>query len=205
MSDINISGFKVISLNDMINNLEEERITSILSSFSCPLNEDVTDFLLHKSVIFDKQSISRTKLVFTSFKKQLVLVGYFTLAYKDFTIPQRVLSRNLRDRIKKFGSYNSDIKAYKISAPLIAQLGKNFTNEYNKLITGDELLNIACKCIKEVQLNIGGKIVYVECEDKTRLIEFYESNGFVRFSERQLDTECYNNSKYLIQLLRYLE
>lgn len=207
MSDVKISGYKVISLIDMINNLEEEKINEILHSFSCPLNEDVETFLRSKAVLFDKQSISRTKLVFTSFKNQVVLVGYFTLAYKDFTIPQRILSRKLRDRIKKFGSYNDDIKAYKISAPLIAQLGKNYANGYNKLITGDELLAIACRCVREVQLNIGGKIVYVECEDKARLLNFYESNGFVAFSCRQLDKDDAKvlNENYLVQLLRYLD
>lgn len=81
MSDVKISGYKVISLIDMINNLEEEKINEILYSFSCPLNEDVETFLRSKAVLFDKQSISRTKLVFTSFKSQVVLVGYFTLAY----------------------------------------------------------------------------------------------------------------------------
>ena len=108
--------------------------------------------------------------------------------------------------MNKFGTYDEGIKSYRISAPLIAQLGKNFTNEYNKLITGDELLKMACDLVAEVQLNIGGKIVYIECEDKPRLKDFYERNGFKIFSKRQLDKNdkeiMYGN--YLLQLLRYL-
>ncbi len=206
MSDVKITGFKIISLNELLAQLGEERTREILSSFSCPINKDVEDFLKHKAIIFDNQSISRTKLVFTSYKQKIVLVGYFTLAYKDFMIPDKALSSNLKRRLNKFGSYDKEMKIHRISAPLIAQLGKNFDNEYNKLITGDELLQIACDCVKEVQMNIGGKIVYVECEDKVRLIEFYERNGFAVFSQRQLDKNDKQimQGNYLLQLLRYL-
>lgn len=206
MSDLKIMGFKIISLNDLLEQLGEERTIQILSSFDCPLNPDVEYFLKHKAITFDIQAISRTKLVFASYKNELVLVGYFTLANKDFMIPQKTLSRKLKDRVKKFGSYYEDFKAYRISAPLIAQLGKNFSNGYNKLITGDELLKMACDCVKEVQLNIGGKIVYIECEDKPRLIDFYERNGFTIFSKRQLDKNDQQmmEGSYLLQLLRYL-
>ena len=66
MSDVKITGFKIISLNELLAQLGEERTREILSSFSCPINKDVEDFLKHKAIIFDNQSISRTKLVFTS-------------------------------------------------------------------------------------------------------------------------------------------
>lgn len=59
------------------------------------------------------------------------------LLYKKGT-----LSSKLSKRISKFGTYDDNLKGYNIAAPLIAQLGKNFTNELNKLITGDELLKI---------------------------------------------------------------
>lgn len=206
MSDKQIQGYKIISLNVLLEQLEEEGIGQILSSFSSPLNNDVESFLKTKAILFDMQSISRTHLVFTSYCGAVVLVGYFTLAYKDFTIPAKNIVSSLKSRIKKFGSYNFDIKAYKISAPLIAQLSKNFTNNYNKLITGDELLKMACDMVSEVHMRTGGRIVYVECEDNFNLRSFYESNGFVVFSERQLDAKSRENMgvDYLLQLLRYL-
>lgn len=142
-----IQGYKIIPLNELMAQLDKERVTAILSSFSSPMNRDVELFLKQKAVTFDTQSISRTHLVFTSYKEQTVLAGYFTLAYKDFTIPAKNVGRSLRDRIKKFGSYDFETKAYKISAPLIAQLSKNFTDGYNKLISGDELLTMACNIV----------------------------------------------------------
>ncbi|MEA4872000.1 MAG: GNAT family acetyltransferase [Synergistaceae bacterium] len=192
-------------MSDMLKQLEEERTGQILSSFSSPLNNDVEYFLKQKAILFDKQSISRTHLVFTSYRGEVVLVGYFTLAYKEFTIPAKNISRKLKDRINKFGNYDCDIRAYKISAPLIAQLSKNFTNDYCKLITGDELLKMACDMASEIHMIAGGKIVYVECEDKVKLRDFYEDNGFVIFNERQLDARSKEKMgvDYLLQLLRY--
>ena len=206
MTSNGISGYKVISLNDLVEQLGEERVDSILSSFSCPLNEDVEQFLRTKAKEFDKQSISRTHLVFTSYKKELVFIGYFTLANKYFSVDPKILSSNLKRRVRKFSQFNSDLKRDIISAPLSAQLGKNFKNNYNELITGDELLQIACDEVAEVQLRIGGKIVYLECEDKPCLIEFYERNGFRKFSERQLDYDSSQvmKTEYLVQMLRYM-
>ena len=85
-------------------------------------------------------------------------------------------------RISKFGQYDDVLKQYMISSPLIAQLGKN--DEYKGLISGDVLLSYACDTVKQAQALLGGKIVYLECEDKVGLLEFYRSNGFVDFGKR---------------------
>lgn len=203
-----IQGYKIISLNELLLQLGEERVyNDILSSFSSPWNNDVETFLLCKAITFDRQSISRTHLVFASYHGKITLVGYFTLAYKDFIIPLKNIGSKLKGRIKKFGVFESELKAYRISAPLIAQLGKNFTSGYNNLIAGDELLEMACRAVSEIHFLMGGRIVYVECEDKPRLIEFYERNGFVVFSRRQLDGKARDESEtpYLLQLLKYLD
>jgi len=103
--------------------------------------------------------------------------------------------------------FDPEFKRYTLAAPLIAQLGKNYYNGYNKLISGDELLKMACDKVSESQRIIGGKIVYLECEDKVKLIEFYSSNGFVAFGKRKLDrdeTEVMQG-EYLIQMLKYLK
>ena len=90
--------------------------------------------------------------------------------------------------------------------PLIAQLGKNYANDYNKLITGDELLKMAIDKVKQIQINIGGKFVYVECEDIKYLIDFYASNGFINFGKRDLssDEKDWIKGRYLVQMLKYI-
>jgi hypothetical protein len=107
-------------------------------------------------------------------------------------------------RISKFGQYDDELKQYMISSPLIAQLGKN--DEYKGLISGDVLLSYACDTVKQAQALLGGKIVYLECEDKVRLLEFYRNNGFVDFGKRELEVDEKDDmeGKYLIQLLKYL-
>ncbi len=115
------------------------------------------------------------------------------------------MSSNLRKRISKFCQYNKDTKQYTASAILIGQIGKNFFNDYNKLITGDELLKITLDTVSVVHEMIGGKLVYLECENVEKLTEFYASNGFFNFGERllDLDEKSYFKEKSLIQMLKY--
>lgn len=98
------------------------------------------------------------------------------------------------------------MKRYILSAPLIGQLAKNYKYKCENLITGDELLKFACDKVKAIQGEIGGKVVYLECEDKQNLIQFYESNGFVCFGKRRLDKDELGlmEGEYLVQLLKYL-
>lgn len=202
-----MAGYKQFSLKEMVKELGEECVKAVLSSFSCPHNADVENFIKYKAIMFSKQNIAQTHLIFAEYKKKLELVGYFTLAPKTFFVKKGNLTSSLRKRVSKFGTYDDNIKGYTIPAPLIAQLGKNFTNGFNNLITGDELLKMACDKIKAIQNDVGGKITYLECEDKPKLIEFYETNGFVNFGKRSLDKDEKDDlsGNYLIQLLKYLD
>ena len=89
-------------------------------------NKDVETFLKNKAVLFDKQGFSKTHLIYTSYKNEMVLVGYYALAHKSFVIKSSSkVSSSLKKRIAKFGQYDKDLKQYVVSAPLIGQLGKN--------------------------------------------------------------------------------
>lgn len=199
-------GYKIINLDDMLAELGEDRVKSILLDFSCPLNMDVENFLHNKATEFSKQSLSKTHLVFCSYQKKIVLIGYFTLAIKSIHLGKRALSNRLQGRASKFGIFDRTLKKYIISAPLIAQLGKNFKYYKQKLITGDEFLKMACEKIVETQSIFGGKIAYLECQNEPKLIEFYNSNGFVSFGERQLDGDEKddNPGNSLVQMLEYM-
>lgn len=194
-----------VSLSKLISQIGEDNVKNILSDFSCPINSDIETFFRKKAIEFEKQSISATHLIFTSYKSQNVLVGYYTLATKAFNVTKSAISKSMSKRINKFATYDTDLKSYILPAPLIAQIGKNFTNNYNSLITGDELLSIAIDDVKVIHQIAGGKVVYLECEDKPRLIDFYSRNGFVSFGNRSLDKDETNISgEYLVQMLRYL-
>jgi len=202
-----MQGFSIINLKSMIEQIGEPETKERLSNFSCPLNKDVEYFIKHKAIEFAKQSIAVTYLVFAQYKNENVIAAYFTLASKFIAIYRQSLSAKMRKRIARFCQYDPAIKRYTLPAPLIAQLGKNYYGGYNKLITGDELLKIACDKVVESQRIVGGKIVYLECEDKQKLIDFYSSNGFVIFGKRTLDRDetDLNEGQYLVQMLKYLE
>ena len=199
-----MSGYSLINISDMLQELGEDKLKNILSTYMCPHNEDLEYFLRDKAIEFSKQGIAATHLVFTSYKDKPVLIGYFSLANKFIFIPKKLLSQTLKKRVSKFGTREEN--GYSLGTPLIAQLGKNYTNDYNTLITGDELLAMAINKVKQIQSDLGGRIVYLECEDVPYLIEFYSSNGFLNFGKRNLDPDERNRLKgtYLVQMLKYL-
>lgn len=148
-----------------------------------------------------------TYLVMGSVKDKNRLLGYFTLATKSLCIASNSLSKTMCKRLAKFAVRDNDLKQYVISAPLIAQLGKNYNDGLNSIMSGSELLKIACDKTKEAQRILGGKFVYLECEDKYQLTEFYEQNGFINFGKRQIEKSEKDtlSGEYLIQMIKYLK
>lgn len=199
-------GYRIVNLDLLIEEVGEERVDEILKTFSCPLNFDVEEFLHRKAIAFSKSGIAKTHLVFASYKNKHEIAGYFSLAgSKSFVVSakSKAISRKIRERIRRFATYDNKLKQYNIPAPLIGQLGKN-ANSPN-LISGSELLQLACDKIKQVQLDVGGKFAYLECENVPKLVEFYQKNGFVLFGERELDADEKNLKTHtLLQLLKYL-
>lgn len=201
-----MDGLAQINLKTYIEAVGEPEASSVLASFVCPMNLDVQEFLRKKAKVFATQGITQTHLVFASYRGEPVLVGYYSLALKMITVKKTAVNSKTAKRLSRFGPYNQDTRSYEISAPLIAQLGKNFANGYNKLITGDELLSLACDKLRRIQQEVGGRVAYLECEDKPELLDFYERNGFCNFGKRLLDKDEREvmSGEYLIQMLKYL-
>lgn len=200
-----ITGYSLVNLINFLEILGEERVKQFLSDFSCPLNPDVEYFLHSKALEFSKQGFAQTHLVFASYRDKPVLVGYFSLSSKYITVTGEALNNRLRSRLRQFATYDTRIKCYCLSAPLIAQLGKNYANGYDALISGDELLKIACDKVSRIQMDLGGRFVYLECEEKHKLVDFYKSNGFCAFDKRKLDRDETNlDGEYLVQMIKYI-
>lgn len=202
------NGYVLVLLSDMLDELGEKETERFLSEFSCPKNKDVETFLKKKAIMFTKQGVAQTHLVFYVENDKKYFVGYFALAIKnlDIDLTGRKLSANLRGRLHRFATYDKTNKVNRMSCLLIGQLGKNFRNGNNRLISGDELLDLACEKVREVQKIAGGRFVYVECEDKECLKNFYFDNGFVFFYKRNLDRDERDDlsGDYLLQMIKYL-
>lgn len=201
-----MDGFVEINLRTYIDAVGDSEAKNQLASFLCPMNADVQEFLRIRAFEFSKQGITQTHLVFASYRNEPVLVGYYSLTNKVITVKKSTLSATSAKRIAKFGTFNEQSHCYIVPAPLIAQIGKNYANGYHKLISGDVLLSLACAKVKQVQLDVGGKIVYLECEDHPKLLEFYARNGFCNFGKRLLDKDERDllSGEYLIQMMKYL-
>lgn len=190
------------NLLEMLDAYGEDKLQSILSCFMCPKNKDVENFIRSKAIGFSIQQLAMTYLVFSD-KKSPDLVGYFTLANKFVAINGSALSYTLQKRIRKFSQYDVELDRFLVSIPLIAQLGKNFNPVLSATISGQELLSIACGKVREAQFIIGGKAVYIECANNSKLYDFYSASQFVQFGQRERDTDEIEESPILVQMLKY--
>ena len=161
----------VISLSELLQQPNGEcEFHSMIKDFSCQLNPDVENFLVHTAVTNQRIGISRTSLVYNGKS----LVGYFSLALQVLDL-DRITSKSLRKKITGFKREN------KLGAAvyLIGQMGKNFHNGANKLISGKDLFLLAMQDILKAQQAVGGRIVVVECKNDDKLRKFYEETlGF---------------------------
>ena len=180
----------------------EDSCKTILSTFICPLNLDVEDFIQNKAMEFARQRIAITFLVFKENESGSSFVGYYTLANKFVSIAGTHLSKTLQKKIAKFSQYDDSLNRFMVSMPLIAQLGRNFNPNLPLGIAGVDLLSMALQRVLDVEYLIGGKTVYIECNNQPKLFEFYSASGFIAFDKRNKQGSIDEND-VLVQMLKY--
>ncbi len=190
--------FDTINILDMLGAIGEAKLKECLSSFSCPINPEIQQFVLNNAIEFAKKKLSVTYIVVNDFGK---IVAVFTLAHKAIEIGNASLSNSKRKKISRYAILDSAAGSYTVSAFLIAQFGKNYAVDEGKGISGNDLMDLTFEILEKVQHDIGGGVVFLECEDKAKLLDFYQSekNGFVPFNDRYSANE---NIKY-IQLFHF--
>lgn len=179
----------------------EPELMRMISDFSCPKNPDVEHFLKKSSVDFTRKNQSVTYLVLDM--EDGALIGYFTIALKPLTVRDETISNTVKRKIKRISDFDEQTNSYTMSAFLIAQIGKNYTNDAFKRITGAELLELAWSVIEDMQYMGGGMVVFLEANDEERLLSFYRNNKFRQFDTR-LTVSNADVQHELIQLLRLL-
>ncbi len=197
--------YRIINIRRYIGNenpeLGEDELRQILSEFSCPMNHDVERFLKYSSIEFTKKNQSVTYLVFSVADGKLL--GYFTLALKPLTVRGETVSNTVKRKLLRVSELDKKSDTYTMSAYLIAQLGKNYSENDGKMITGAELLGLAWDKIKATQYMFGGMVTFLEAENEEKLLSFYRDNRFSQFDTRQTISDT-DESHELIQLLRLL-
>lgn len=197
--------FSVINIHKYLQKddkrLGEKDLVQILSEFSCEKNPDVEKFLKQSSIEFAKKNQSVTYIVLSVEDGELL--GYFTIALKPLVVRGEKVSNTVKKKLLRISELNKETQTYTMSAYLIAQLGKNFSNGANERITGAELLEAAWKKIEEIQYQAGGVVAFLETSNNAKLLSFYNDNRFTQFDTRQtisVDQEEHE----LVQLLRLL-
>ena len=197
--------YRSINIRQYIGNenpeLGEDELLQILSEFSCPLNPDVERFLKDSSIEFAKKNQSVTYLVFSAIGGRLL--GYFTLALKPLTVRGETVSNTVKRKLLRISELDQKSDTYTMSAYLIAQLGKNYSENDGKMITGAELLELAWDKIKTAQYMFGGMVTFLEAENEEKLLSFYRNNRFSQFDTRQAVSDT-DEPHELVQLLRLL-
>jgi hypothetical protein len=110
------------------------------------------------------------------------------------------LSGTFRKKLARFSDRYPEIGAQVANAILIGQIGKNHAFGGKEPVSGNRLLTLAFGKIAEVQRTIGGKLIYVECEDAEQLIGFYEKNGFMRLRDKKKE----HSPGYFVQMIKYI-
>ncbi len=169
----------VIEIEDVLSELGEDKTYRLLSGFSCPYNEDIQTFLrdTNKALHSSKANVAKTHLVIKPYENDILLLGYFTLCIKPLTMNRSKLQSKSRDKIKRY--INEECRGddiWQVSSYLIAQLGKN--SNISCPIDGDRIMFHAIATIERAIKLVGTKIVFLECSNHPKLIDFYKKNEF---------------------------
>lgn len=192
-----MSEYKVYNILDLVENAGEEFVKNLLSTFSCPKNPNVEHFIKENALDFSIQSKSIT---FVVMDEENDIVGAFALTHKAIEMNKEGISNTTKKNIEKYAKEDPDDHKYHISAFLIAQFARNFAFEEKK-IDGPTLMDLALDQLKAIRREIGGGVVYIDCEDEPKLLNFYQDKiGFRAFSDRfsEIDQILYH------QLFRFL-
>ena len=178
----------------------EEELELILSEFICQKNDEIQTFLKDKAIEFAKKKLSITYLVNDSETGDLL--GYFTLAHKVLEVPALGLSNTVRRKMSRYSTLDNRNESYMVSAFLLAQFGKNYSVDEERRVSGAELMDCVDEVLKRIQHQIGGAIVYLDCEDEEKLITFYSDvAGYKQISERISERD---QTKYL-QIYKFIK
>lgn len=202
LNDVTVFNIREYLLAQGDRDLGEDELRQILSDFLCDKNPDVERFLKEQAIEFTRKNQSVTYLVFSN--DDASLVGYFTLTIKPITVNADNFSNTMKRKIARVSELDEENGTYTLSAYLIAQLGKNYKDGANRKITGNQLLQAAVDTIKELQYMAGGMVIFLEAENREKLIRFYEKeNGFKQFDVRETKSDN-EHIHTLVQMLKVM-
>lgn len=192
-----MNSYAVLNILDYMDVIGEDSLRTVLSEFSCLKNPEIEEFMRRNAIEFAKRKMSITYLLIDTEGR---ILGIFALAHKALQVMGKGLSKAVRKKIQRYAQIDDETGEFTLSAFLIGQFGKNYQYPGALPLSGIQLMDAAFGILEKVQHEIGGGVVYLECEEKPKLLEFYQSekNRFRVFGERYSEKD---GVKY-IQLLK---
>jgi len=176
-----------IGIRQVIGTNQEQKILNAIQNFSCR-DKDVEEFLKTKAVSFDARHKSRTYLLIDSerYNEEARVLGFYTLTMKTLELGN-TLSKST---VKRIDGFSKDVLA--TEAILLGQLGKN--QNYQDDIDGQAIIKEVIATVYEIRNLAGGRIVFLECDENPKLVDFYSRHEF----------EPLQKSGDYLQMIRYL-
>lgn len=173
----------LIKLKDLLMEIGEEETKSLLSDF-CLLGKgeknDVESFLKEKSIIFENADQARTYLIFQNGRLPRLL-AYFSLSNNCLELNTYIS----RKKLKELSGHHYFINR-PLPAILIGQISKNYSSSACKgtLINGSEIIKTIFIILKEIYKLSPFRIIYLECKNENKLIDFLKKNGFQLLTDK---------------------
>jgi hypothetical protein len=192
--------YKVFPLSEILalfSNKEEE-LNKVFKKFSCPLEKELEDFLLHNAIEYQKIQFGKTFLFLNAQKLkdgEFDIMAYFTTGQKAIDISK--MSQKKKRKVIGAGIPGRD-NLKSISGYLIGELGRD--EKYSTTdLPGKNILQECYKRIEDARKIVGGNLIVLECRRKMFSL-FYEKEGFKKVSNEPSD-----KSKDLIMLYRKID
>lgn len=145
----------------------KEVSSSLLATFNCEKNSDLTNFIHSTAFDFEDRQISRTFVLVNTSENEVV--GYFTISMKSLS------TNNMsKTSIKKIdGVSNTRVCIHSF---LIGQLG--ISDNYTEYKFGTLLLDDAFSKIEMAHDLVAGRYILVDAINHEKVLKFYTDNGF---------------------------
>lgn len=193
----------VYRVSELIDIVGEERASALLATFCCSRNSDIEQFVRNKAIDFEKHGIAISYIVIDELEDSAVIAGFYSLALKVARIEMTCLSNSVKKRLLKFGQSFFESGDCFLPSVLIAQFGKS--DIYSGLMRGSDLMDLAVSSVREIQTLVGGRFLFLECQDSPKLLAFYQKQGFATFGVRRSNADLeVSTDSTLVQLYRFV-
>ncbi|MFD1402860.1 hypothetical protein [Robinsoniella peoriensis] len=171
--------YVIIPLGEILGKeYDKEKLENAFKKFSCQRERDLEDFLMQRSITYEKTNLGKTYLFIDNKElinnNEFVVLAYFTIAQNSLDISK--MSKKKKRKI--LGAYPGRDSLSSVPTYLIGQLGR-CDNCTNIDLSGQQILNECYHAISLAARIVGGNMLILECREHM-FEKFYQKQGFIK-------------------------